>query len=137
MKKVCDQYSKDFSVKTVFTPFNVGDSFSVKDVIPKLLKSFVVYKFQCASYNVCYIGEETRHLSTGIAEHLEKGKMSNIFKLLNENHDCKNLSTLDCFQIIDSASSKFRLKLKEAIYIAWTNSSSNRQLKHMSIFITV
>ena len=94
MKKVCDQYSKDFSVKTVFTPFNVGDSFSVKDAIPKLLKSFVVYNFQCASCNVCYIGEATRHLSTGIAEHLEKGKKSHIFKLLNENHDCKSLSTL-------------------------------------------
>ena len=137
MKKVCDQYSKDFSVKTIFTPFNVGDSFRVKDDIPKLLKSFVVYKFQCASCNVCYTGEATRHLSTGIAVHLEKGKKSHIFKLLNENHDCKSLSTLDCFQIIDSASSKFRLKLKEAMHITWTKPSLNRQLKHVSISITV
>ena len=36
LKKICDQYCKDLSVKIVFTPFKVGDLFSVKDAIPKL-----------------------------------------------------------------------------------------------------
>ena len=137
LKKICDQYCKDLSVKIVFTPFKVGDSFSVKDAIPKLLKSFVVYKFVCPGCNACYIGETTRHLSTRIEEHLEKDKKSHIFKHLDENHKCKNLSTPDCFQIIDSASSKFRLKLKEAMHITWTKPSLNRQLIHVSISITV
>ena len=70
--------------------------------------------------NICYIGEATCHLSTRIKEHLEKDKKSHIFKHLNENHNCKIQSILDCFQIIDSASSKFRLKLKDAMYINWT-----------------
>ena len=104
LKKICDQYCKDLSLKIVFTPFKVGDLFSVKDAIPKLLKSFVVYKFVCPGCNACYIGEATRHLSTRIEEHLEKDKMSHIFKHLDDNHNCKSLSTPDCFKIIDSAS---------------------------------
>ena len=137
LKKVCDQYCEDLSLKIVCTPFKVGDLFSVKDAILKLLKSFVVYKFVCPGCNACYIGETTRHLSTRIEEHLEKDKKSHIFKHLDENHHCKSLSTPDCFQIIDSASSKFRLKLKEAMHITWTKPSLNRQLKHVSISITV
>ena len=35
------------------------------------------------------------------------------------------------------ASSKFRLKLKKAMHITWTKPSLNRQLKHVSIYITV
>ena len=34
LKKICDQYCKDLSVKIAFTPFKVGDLFSVKDAIP-------------------------------------------------------------------------------------------------------
>ena len=57
LKKICDQYCKDLSVKIVFTPFKVGDLFSVKDAIPKLLRPFVVYKFVCPGCNACNIGE--------------------------------------------------------------------------------
>ena len=137
LKKNCDQYCKDSSVKIVFTPFKVGDLFSVKDAIPKLLKSFVVYKFVCPGCIACYIGETTRHLSTRIEKHLEKDTKSYISKHLNENHNCKSLSTPDCFQIIDSASSRFRLKLKEAMHMTRTKPSLNRQLKHVSISINV
>ena len=125
------------SVKIVFTPFKVSDLFSVKDAIPKLLKSSDVYKFVCPGCNACYIGETTCHLSTTVEEHLEKEKLSKIFKHLDENNNCKSPSTPDCFQIIDSASSKFMLKLKEAMHITWTKPSVNRQLKHVSISITV
>ena len=87
--KICDKYCEDLSVKIDFTPFKVGDIFSVKDAIPKLLRLFVVYKFVFPGCNGCYIGETTRHLSTRIEEHLEKDKKSQIFKHLDENHNCK------------------------------------------------
>ena len=125
------------SVKIVLTPFKVGGLFSVKDAIPKLLKSFDFYKFVSPGCNACYIGETTCHLSTTVEEDLEKDKKSHIFKHLAENHNCKSLSTPDCFQIIDSASSKFRLKLKEVMHITWTKPSVNRQLKHVGISMTV
>ena len=111
--------------------------FSVKESVPKYLKSFVVYQFDCAGCNACYIGETTRHLTTRIQEHLETDKSSHILQHLKENPNCKLLSNPDCFKVIDSASSSFRLKLKEAMHIKWENPSLNKQLKHVSISITV
>ena len=111
--------------------------FNVKDPIPKSLKSFVVYKFVCPGCNACYIGETTRHLSTRIKEHLETDKKFHIFPHLVNNETCKALSTKNCFEIIDSADTPFRLKLKEAMHIIWKKPSLNKQQKHVSISITV
>ena len=120
----------------ILTPFKVADMFNVKDPIPKFLKSFV-YKFVCPGCNACYIGEITHHLSTRIKEHLETDKKSHIFAHLVNNETCKALSTKNCFQIIDSAPTPFKLKLKEAMHIIWKNPSLNKQQKHISISITV
>ena len=49
----CKFYGKSLSIKIVFTPFKVADMFNVKDLIPKFLKSFVVYKFVCPGCNAC------------------------------------------------------------------------------------
>ena len=111
--------------------------FNVTDPIPKVLKSFVVYKFVCPGFNACYIGETTRHLSTRIKEHLETDKKSHIFTHFVTNETCKTVITENCFEIIDSASTTFRLKLKEAIHIIWKKPSLNKQHKHLSISITV
>ena len=113
----CKFYCKSLSIKIVLTPFKVADMFNVKDSIPKFLKSFVVYKFVCPSCSACYIGETTRHLSTRIKEHLETDKKSHIFAHLVNNKTCTALSTENCFEIMDSASTRFKLKLKEAMHI--------------------
>ena len=60
-----------------------------------------------------------------------------IFAHLVNNETCKALSTENCFEIIDSASTPFRLKLKEAMHIIWKKASLNKQEKHVSISITV
>ena len=111
--------------------------FNVKDPIPKSLKSFVVNKFVCPSFNVCYNGETTRHLSTRIKEHLETDKKSHIFSHLVNNETCKTLSTENSFEVIDSTVTPFRLRLKEAMQIIWKKLSLNKQQKHVSISITV
>ena len=97
--------------------------FHVKDPIPKSLKSSVIYKFVCPGYNACYIGDTTRHLSTRIKRDLETDKKSHIFAHLVNNEICKALSTENCFEKIDSASTPFSLKLKEAMHIIWKKSS--------------
>ena len=107
--------------------------FNGKDPIPKFLKSFVVYKFFCPGCNASYIGETTHHLSTRIKEHLETDKKSYIFSHLADNETCKALGTENCFEIIDSASTPFKLKLKEAMHIIWKKPSLNKQQKHVSI----
>ena len=109
----------------------------MKEPIPKSLKSFAVYKFVCPCCNACYIDETTHYLSTQIKKHLEMDKKSHIFVDLVNNQICKALSTENCFEIIDSAATPFRLKLKEAMHIIWKKPSLNKQQKHVSISITV
>ena len=109
----------------------------MKDPIAKSLKSFVVYKFARPGSNPCYIGETTHHLSIKFKKHLETDKNSHIFAHLVNNEKCKALSTVNCFEIIDSASSQFRLKIKEAMHIIWKNPSLNKQQEPVSISVTV
>ena len=40
-------YCKSTNIQIVFSPFTVGDLFSVKESVPKYLRSFVVYRFIC------------------------------------------------------------------------------------------
>ena len=99
---------------------------NMKDPVPKFLKSFVVYKFFFPGCNACYTGETTRHLSTRIKEHLETNKKSHIFAHLVNNEICKVFSTKNCFEITDSASTPFKLKLKEPImHTIWKNNAHN------------
>ena len=136
INRFCKFYCKSLSIKIILTPFKVADMFNVKYPIPKSLKSFVVYKFVCPGCNACYIGETTRHLSTRIKEHLEMDKKFHTFAHLVNNETCKALNTENCFEIIDSAATPFRLKLKEAMHIIWKKPSLNKQQKHVSISIT-
>ena len=115
----------------------VGDLFSVKESVPKYVRSFVVYRFICPGCNTSYIGETIRHLTTRIKEHWETDSKSHIFKHLNTNRNCKELCNTECFEIIDSASSFYRLKLKEAMDIIWEKPLLNKQVKYVSISITI
>lgn len=58
--------------------------FSVKDLVPLMLRSRVVYKVSRAGCNACYIGETSRHLSAPIREQVGAGTrtFSNIYNNL-------------------------------------------------------
>ena len=73
----------------------------------------------------------------GLKEHLERDKKAHIFTHLVKNETCKALSTKNCFEIIESTSTPFRLKLKEVIHIIWKKQSLNKQQKHVSVSIAV
>ena len=129
--KHCKYYCKSTNIKIVFAPFKVGYLFSVKESVPKYLKSFVIYRFTCPACNASYTGEIPRHLTTRIKQLLETNSKSHIFKHLETNRKCKE------FEIIDSASSSYRLKLKEAMHITWEKPSLNKQVKHVSTSIII
>ena len=135
--KHCKYSRKSTNIKIIFLSFKVGNLFSAKESVPKYLRSFVVYRFICPDSNASYIGETTRHLTMKIKEHWETDSKSHIFKHLSTKRNCKKLCDTECFEIIDSASSSYRFILKEATHIAWEKSSLNKQVKHVSIAITV
>ena len=101
------------------------------------MKSFVIYKFVCASCNACYIGETTRHLSTRIKEHLGLDKQSHIYKHLCLSNSCKHASNANCFSILDTATTKYALKIKEAMHIKWKKTDLNKQIKCLNTTICV
>ena len=98
-------------------PLKLSGFFSSKGTLPKSLQSYVVYQFTCGGCKAYYIGETKRHLNTRFEEHLGKDKKSHIYSHLQENLKCQEKVNSDCFEVIDRASSYFRLQIKEAMHI--------------------
>ena len=72
LSKLRKEFCKEsFNIKLVFSSFKIKNYFSYKDPIPNDLKSFLVYKFTCASCSSSYIGETYRHFKTRIEEHIK------------------------------------------------------------------
>ena len=116
--KLCKEfYEENFDIKLVFNSFKVKNYFSYKDPIPNYLKSFLVYKFTCASCSSSYIDETCRHFKTRIAEHIKNDKKSHIFKHLHSTTTCFDSDNSLCFKIVDKANSKADLKIKETLHI--------------------
>ena len=101
------------------------------------LKSIVVYKYICAGCGASYVGQTTRHWLERIREHLKTDKNSHIFQHINKNITCKNKCNDSCFSIIDTASTEFTLKIKEAMHIEWLTPSLNKQKTHINLSINI
>ena len=115
----------------MFNSFKIGSLFSTRDKIDSNLRSNVIYKFQCSSCNATYIGETTRHLKKRMDEHLKYTKKSHIYKHIHKNASCLESANYDSFSILDSAPTKWQLKLKEGLHISWENPNLNRQVKYV------
>ena len=120
-----------------FSSFKVGSLFSVKDPVPNGLRSCVVYKFSRAGCAACYVSETTRHFNTRVREHLETDRASHIFKHLESSSACRSACSRDNFAIIDQASTRFALKIKEALHIFWDKPTLNAQVKHVNLKLSV
>ena len=128
VRHLIKRYCNDLDIKLGFSSFKIGNLFGVKDPIPGGLRSRVVYKFACAGCNACYVGETTRHFSTRVREHLVSDRASHIFKHLENSEHCHALCSVDCFHILDHASTTFQLKIKEAFHIRREQPSLNHVL---------
>ena len=131
-------FAKSF-VKKILTlsQFKIKNYFAYKDPIPNDLKSFLVYKFTCASCSSSYIGETCRHFKTRIEEHIKKDNKSHIFKHLHSSETCFDSYNSLCFEIIDKANSKFDLKIKEALHINWRKPNLNAQQNHLALTLSL
>ena len=107
--------------------------FSYKDLIPNDLKSFLVYKFTCASCSSSYIGETCCHFKTRVDEHIKKDNKSHIFKHLHPTATCFDSCNSLCFKKIDKANSKFDLKIKEALHINWRKPNLNAKENQLAV----
>ena len=132
IKKCC----KPIEAKLVFNSFKIRDALSTKDKIPMLQKSNVIYKFTCVC-KTTYIGETSRRLNIRIAEHLGMDKNSHVFKHLSSSENCKSHANKDSFTVIDTAPTNWQRRIKEGLYILWENPTLNKQLKNVSVTISI
>ena len=75
----------------------------------------------------------SRHICTRINEHLNMDKASHIFKHLQDSPRCRTLCSSECFVVIDQATTRAQLKIKEAVHIHWEKPSLNQQLFHVNL----
>ena len=108
--------------------------FSAKVAISKLSRSRVVYKFFCTGCSACYVGETNRHLATRVREQLTSDQNSHIFQHIYWSETCRALCSENCFSILDTASTSFQLKIKEALYIGLKN--PNKQVNHVILTLS-
>ena len=94
---------RKFYIKLVFNSFKIRNYFSYKNPIPDNLKSFLVYKFTCASCSSSYIGKNCRYFKTRIEEHIKKDNKSHIFKHLHSTVTYFDSYNSLSFKIIDKA----------------------------------
>ena len=138
LAKLCKEFCKEnFNIKLVCNSFKIKNYVSYKDPIPDDLKSFLVYKFTCASCSSSYIGKTCRHFKTRIEEHIKKDNKSHIFKHLHSTATCFGSYNSLCFKIIDKANSKLDLKIKEALHISWRKPNLNTQQNHLALTLSL
>ena len=116
--------------------------FKVKEKLPLLLNSMVVYKYSCASCNASYIGSTTRRLFVRIAEH--KGISSRTGQITQtqsnsaiRDHSLEKDHPLltSGFSIIDRAYFKYDLLLAESLHIHNDKPSLNNYLSAVKLNI--
>ena len=101
------------------------------------LKSFLVYKFTCASCSSSYNGKTCRHFKTRIEEHIKKDNKFHIFKHLHSTVTCFDSYNSLCIKLIDKANSKFDLKIKEALHIDLRKHNLNAQQNHLALTLSL
>ena len=117
LSKLCKEFCKEnFNIKLVFNSFKIKNNFSYKDPIPDDLKSFLVYKFTCASCSSSYIDETCCHFKTRFEKHIKKDSKSHIFKHLHSTATCFHSYNSLCFTILIRLTLNSTYKLKK-LYI--------------------
>ena len=132
LSKLCKEFCKEnFDIQLGFNSSKLKNYFSYKDPIPNDSKSFLVYKFICASCSSTYIGKTCPHFKTRIEEHIQKDSKSHIFKDIHYTATCFDSYNSLCFKIIAKTNSKFDLKTKEALHSNWRKPNLNPQQNHL------
>ena len=120
-------------LKAAYRSTKVGSYFSLKQNVPNLLKSDVVYKFECPlDKDSRYIGETQRHFFERISDHCStsSAKQSQPSAVRDHIRRCSECITssniVECFSIVRTCSGGNILS-EEALYIGKPKPALNIQ----------
>ena len=104
--------------------FKIQKIFRFKGLIPLILISGVIYKFQRGLCNESYYGECVRHLAIGSGEHIGISPLTNKRAQSRNNsavyHDllnCNYSPTFEDFSVLCHENKKYLLELKESLLL--------------------
>ncbi len=79
VKRPVQKFYPQLCLRMIFQPqAGLGDWFHIRDNIPCVLRSLVVYLYKCSICNATYIGQRKRQLRTRISEHKGVSYQTNI-----------------------------------------------------------
>ena len=122
-------YHPQFPIRILWSAFFYSPSAIRRHSVRTLQRR----EFSCAGCSACYVGETNRHLATRVREHLTSNENSRIFQRIHGSETCRALCSENCFSILDTASTSFQLRIKEALHIRWENPSLNKQVNHVNL----
>ena len=102
----------------------ISNFFTFKDKIPLVLRSGIVYKFQCGSCNATYYGKTKRHFKVRMCEHLGISALTG--KRVKGDDDsaikenllfCNHKPDFEDFSILATNNNDFKVTLMESLLI--------------------
>ena len=137
LTKLCSSAFPHLSLRIIFrSGRRLSDFFPFKDVIPKSLRSRVVYKFTCQC-GALYVGQTRRHFHTRVSEHLgispltgKKCKTAPASSIHEHCNDTGHSVSYDNFSILSSSrsSSKLELLVRESLFISQLQPALNENI---------
>ena len=114
------------------TAKRIQSFFPFKDRFPTLIRSSVVYKFQCPGCNASYVGKASRNLITRCREHLGITKAGQKIKVSSSAiwdhiNPSGHAASLEDFLVLDRANNDFDLLIHESLLILRDRPSLNSQ----------
>ena len=131
------------NIKVILKSTNqLSSLFRFKDVIPKELRSQLVYKFSCSSCNATCYGKTERHLNVRSGKHIAlspltgnrvacKSSAISDHLLLHEH----NNSNFNYLSILCCENNAFKLSLWELILIKRASPKLNRNVTSMPLLL--
>ena len=133
LKHLVEKTFSDVDMNVAFeTPKTIGSYFPFKNNIKsKNSEALVVYKLTCKTCNASYIGKTERILSLRVDEHRKSADSAcNQHEANNEGH----FIDYEGIEIVDRATTDFKLKVKELLHILKQKPILNKQLNSQSSF---
>ena len=121
--KVIKQWYPGIKLQVVFrSPKRIQSFLPFKDRIATLIRSSVVYKFQCPGCNASYFGKTSRNLITRCREHLGINKAGQKIKvspsaIWDQINQSGHAASLEDFLVVDRANNDFGLLIHESLPI--------------------
>ena len=124
LKELFNEFYPQISLKVVFKATNpMKNLFSIKEKIPKYLRSKVVYNYKCDRCNASYVGKCFRQFKARINEHMGRSpRTGNLlakppYSAIREHCEAEgHLPSKENFSILGSANTELELRIMEALF---------------------